>query len=931
MTANTHRPTCLENAAGPVHHPSTAPVVRQGSSSCHGTRRTAQALSLFPATSVTTFSRNASDLNTRTRSAVASLSNAIVTAVLPAAARIVTVLLTLTAGTALPTDDLCLQADILIVGGTESGCAAAVQAARMGIERIVLVNDIDWLGGQFSAEALTAIDENRGPAGYDHTVPFPRNGLFREIVDRIERLNLRKYGRARPGNTRVITTCRPSDAECVFRDLVQPYVDTGQLTIVPHHVPVAARTEGTHLRSVTFASAQAPQQRLTVTADLTIDASDWGDVIRLSGAEYEFGPDLKAKYGEPLAPEHRDGYPRTDMNPITFCMVIEETDRWQPIPPPPGYDPRCYRTHPWPKDPLALYASRRLIDHYGFPDIDHPDVILLCFPAIDYPLDVLPQHVVESLEATEPGASRKNIVQMTPAQRQIIFDDARRYSLGFLHYLQTEVHDAMPDKTHSFRRFVLSEEFGTRDRMPFKPYVRESLRLQAQYMLKQQDTTGYGGNARSFAQIMFHDAVACWQFEYDFHPTKRVFSDNGDPAGPWHCGFRKGRTWGPPYSGRCQFPLRSLIPRTLDGLLGCQKNLGFSSIVSSAVRLHDQSVAIGAAAGAVAAVSLQRDVLPRDIWADRTLLNAVWEGLCSRVGGSVPQTLWPFADLDPDHPAFEAVNLLAVRGGLPVHPGRVNFRPDEPATTDWKKEAIRRTLSVKQADPVNLPDLHRNETRGVFAQRLWQAVRDLPDHPFPRMQPDDADADGICDRDDPLPFLADDSGWADFSPAAETDGHPDPLMPQDRKEVRQFSFCGSDVPPEPGFVADHGHVFDEERGFGWQRDLTAHARWRHQADGIHRDTFLFTRSHDIWNLRVAPGHYTVSVCIGDSAFDQNGQNVTVEGKNVFQNIDTAAGEWAESTVAVQVSDCLLTVEIGRTDSTSNTCLNWLRVARQMPR
>ncbi|MFP6765681.1 MAG: FAD-dependent oxidoreductase, partial [Planctomycetaceae bacterium] len=64
-----------------------------------------------------------------------------------------------------------IHADLLVVGGTESGCAAAVQAARMGVRRIVLVNDIDWLGGQFSAEGLGAIDENRAH-GYDGSVPI---------------------------------------------------------------------------------------------------------------------------------------------------------------------------------------------------------------------------------------------------------------------------------------------------------------------------------------------------------------------------------------------------------------------------------------------------------------------------------------------------------------------------------------------------------------------------------------------------------------------------------------------------------------------------------------------------------------------------------------------------------------------------------------
>lgn len=36
-----------------------------------------------------------------------------------------------------------IETDLLIVGGNESACAAAVQAARLGVKRIVLVNDID--------------------------------------------------------------------------------------------------------------------------------------------------------------------------------------------------------------------------------------------------------------------------------------------------------------------------------------------------------------------------------------------------------------------------------------------------------------------------------------------------------------------------------------------------------------------------------------------------------------------------------------------------------------------------------------------------------------------------------------------------------------------------------------------------------------------
>jgi hypothetical protein len=52
-----------------------------------------------------------------------------------------------------------IAADLLIVGADEAGCAAAVQAARLGVQRIVLTNDIEWLGGQFCTQGIGPIDE----------------------------------------------------------------------------------------------------------------------------------------------------------------------------------------------------------------------------------------------------------------------------------------------------------------------------------------------------------------------------------------------------------------------------------------------------------------------------------------------------------------------------------------------------------------------------------------------------------------------------------------------------------------------------------------------------------------------------------------------------------------------------------------------------
>jgi flavin-dependent dehydrogenase len=70
-----------------------------------------------------------------------------------------------------------IETDLLIVGGDESGCAAAVQAARLGVKRIVLVNDIDWLGGQFCTQGIGPIDEWTIVNG--KRAEYPASGAFR--------------------------------------------------------------------------------------------------------------------------------------------------------------------------------------------------------------------------------------------------------------------------------------------------------------------------------------------------------------------------------------------------------------------------------------------------------------------------------------------------------------------------------------------------------------------------------------------------------------------------------------------------------------------------------------------------------------------------------------------------------------------------------
>ncbi len=196
--------------------------------------------------------------------------------------------------------------------------------------------------------------------------------------------------------------------------------------------------------------------------------------------------------------------------------------------------------------------------------------------------------------------------------------------------------------------------------------------------------------------VRYPDGLFAWQFHYDFHRTGRTYLKDQAPDGPW-IDYHKQNRHTSFISDRSTFPLRSLIPETMDGLLGAQGNVGFSSIVSAAIRLHDQRIHIGQASGATAAVSLRENIDPRDIPYSRRHLEAVRHALCGEVPHAAPLLLWGYRDLPADHSAFVAINRLAALGILPGDRLEVDFKPDESATQEWAGEVLRRSGIPAQA------------------------------------------------------------------------------------------------------------------------------------------------------------------------------------------------------------------------------------------
>jgi len=162
--------------------------------------------------------------------------------------------------------DALSSPDVLVVGGTPAGVAAAVAAARRG-DSVVLVAQRDELGGVLTDAMMDQWDLNIAP----HGTTSVEGGIFREIY-------------AALGDS-----FTPDDAARVFGQLV---AREPRIRVVTDAEPVGVVATQTglerHVDSVTFAGVR-DHHSFVVAAPYIIDATDDGDVAALAGARYDLG------------------------------------------------------------------------------------------------------------------------------------------------------------------------------------------------------------------------------------------------------------------------------------------------------------------------------------------------------------------------------------------------------------------------------------------------------------------------------------------------------------------------------------------------------------------------------------------------------------------------------------------------------------------
>ena len=128
-----------------------------------------------------------------------------------------------------------IACDVLIVGGGTGGVAAALAAARRG-RRVHLIEETDWIGGQLTAQGVSALDEHEHIEAFGGTASYYR--LRNALRDHYRPLagDAGKHPHFNPGNCWVTRVAfEPKVAVAAMMALLEPHVDAGRAHLAFAH------------------------------------------------------------------------------------------------------------------------------------------------------------------------------------------------------------------------------------------------------------------------------------------------------------------------------------------------------------------------------------------------------------------------------------------------------------------------------------------------------------------------------------------------------------------------------------------------------------------------------------------------------------------------------------------------------------------------
>jgi hypothetical protein len=454
-----------------------------------------------------------------------------------------------------------LDCDVAVIGGGSGGFGAALAAARLGLD-VVLVERADCLGGNSTRGGVACWEMGVGGTG----IPFD---LYRRLKQQPQAIGIYSFGRhastfdpAReayryPGGETVIDPTRryldtlmrhgarglgaaearafrkerwhglPFEPEAMAKTMLAMLAETDRCRVLFNTTFVGAQAE-----SGTVHSARLSDGR-RLNAHYYIDATGDGAVCTAVGCETMMGQESSARFGEPHAPTNAT----QRVNGVTLIYRVTPTATPAIEPLPEGIPEKCW----W----MGKFPSAQ-INHY---------------PNGDLNVNMLP--TMDGKEFLRRGYKDA----MAECQRRI---------RAHWHHVQTNCAEFQ-----KFRLKWIAPALG----------IRETRRVVGEYVLTEHDLlAGVSGQKHP-------DIICLADHAMDTHGSHA--HGIGEMSVPY----------GVPY--------RCLIPKGKRNLLIACRASSFSSLAASSCRLSRTMMQLGQAAGTAAALAKELNVDLPAVPADR--------------------------------------------------------------------------------------------------------------------------------------------------------------------------------------------------------------------------------------------------------------------------------------------------------------------------
>ena len=490
-----------------------------------------------------------------------------------------------------------LETDVCIYGAGMGGVAAALTLLEQGY-RVVVFEPTGWIGGQMTSQGVSALDE------HEYIEEHPGTARYGALRDAIRRRSASLNGITgdvpnayNPGNGWVSRLCfLPCVAHDVLCEWFAPWIQTGMCVLVCNAHIITVATSETCIDSLLCRTAD---QTITCNARLFIDASELGDVLDLAGCDTVSGAESYTDTQEDWAPQESNP---GEVQGFTYSFAVEYVPHTSNvIAKPEGYSQlradqpftltlsgsdgvaRPFRVFDEGITGLPPFWSYRRIREGKNCNPPQNDIALINWNSNDY--------------------HRRTLIGATPHTAASITDEAKRLSLAFLYYLQTDV--PRDDGTgFGYPELRLRPDImGTADGLSMAPYIRESRRTRGICRITANDVlsaTQPHARARHWP-----DSIGIGWYPLDLHPAPGNPTSRYEPTRPF------------------QIPLGALIPPDCHNMLCANKNIATTHLSNGSYRLHPVEWSIGTGAGMAAAVAMKHSCTPAQIVHQKRLLHEV--------------------------------------------------------------------------------------------------------------------------------------------------------------------------------------------------------------------------------------------------------------------------------------------------------------------